>query len=91
MSAEKLIQPFHIAYREIYRAAVFMVAAAMTKPKIPTARGIAMCQNRSPVLSECLEEMIQHVRSRLVAAMQHTDLVTANATMVAKIHGYKRI
>jgi hypothetical protein len=91
MSAEKLIQPFHMTYREIYRAAVFMVAAAMTKPRIPTARGIAMCQNRSPVLSECLKEMIQHIRSIFAAAMQHTDLVTANATKVAKIHGYKRV
>jgi len=91
MLAEKQIQPVHMTHREIYRAAVFMVAEAMTKPRIPTARGIAMCQNRSPVLSECLQEIIQHIRNRFVAATRYTDLVTANATKVAKIHGYKRV
>lgn len=41
-------------HKETYRAAVFIVEAAMTKPIIPNVKGMAMCQNRSPVLSECL-------------------------------------
>lgn len=47
------------SYKEMYRAAVFIVAAAMTNPRIPNARGTAMCQNRSPDLSECLWLMIK--------------------------------
>ena len=73
-----------MTYREMYRAAVFMVEAAMAKPIIPIARGTAMCQNRSPDLSECLWEQFR----KFAMAAQNTDLVTANATKVAKIHGY---
>jgi len=43
-----------IKNREIYRAAVFMVQLAIMKPTMLKARGMVICQNRSPVLSECL-------------------------------------
>lgn len=41
-------------YSETYLAAVFIVEMAMMKPTIPTKKGAAQCQNRSPTLSECL-------------------------------------
>lgn len=45
---------FGTAYRAMYRAAGFIVEMAITKPRIPKAKGITMCQHRSPDLLECL-------------------------------------
>lgn len=61
-----------------------IVEMAMTKPIMPNARGIAMCQKRSPDLSECLYE---HRLTKSYPYISCTYLVTANATRVANIQG----
>jgi len=43
----------------MYRAAMFIVEAAMINPTIPIDNDITMCQNRSPIISEWLQAYLK--------------------------------